>query len=563
MATYVWFRDGEYEYTNNLDINNPEKGGIYLAVRVADEIRRTVETVSDIPSTVTYNGVTYTVKYLYGCFPTGKPYGTSTIGYGGSNEGTFFGCYELKQLPTLPNTIDYTTLDSLYKYCYVLPSALTLPEGVVSMRYTYERCRELENFPPIPSTVTRLDGCFWHCYKMQTAPTLPPAVTNLYYTFCYCTSLTSAPEIPATVTNMDHTFYGCENLSGNIVVNNTPTIYSLLFRNTVNDIYIVNGGTAGSVWKDTIAPSYSNVHYEADDHPAPSLSSLTAIRVASNGSTTPAERGLWAYLTAQVGISTDLLPVGWTSEYSSTSVEMDGTTITPTWTASASTGTITLTAWVNINDLSAHTFAVSVTEDIKEGATTKATSTSATLSTTLPKSYALVDYYHDPVTGTEGFAIGKYAEHADLFDVAMPSLFEDTLTAQDMTSQEIDDFVDSIGGGGTSMAWQLITSTTFSASTQRFDITNYVNNNSELAFIMKWSGTNRCSAPVIIPDIFFDVMGDGTMFFETGAYFTSTAKMGNRLGVYKSSTTFNIGVDWCYYEDSLHNCDVAIYGKAK
>ena len=452
MATYVWFRDGEYEYTNNLDINNPEKGGTYLAVRVADEIRRTVETVSNIPSTVTYNGVTYTVKYLYGCFPTGKPYGTSTTGYGGSNEGTFYDCYELKQLPTLPNTIDYTTLDSLYKYCYVLTSALTLPEGVVSMRYTYERCREMETVPPIPSTVTRMDDCFWNCYKLQTSPTLPPAVTNLCYTFCNCTSLTSAPEIPATATNMDHTFYGCENLSGNIVVNNTPTIYSLLFRNTVNDIYIVNGGTAGSVWKDTIAPSYSNVHYEADDHPAPSLSSLTAIRVASNGSTTPAERGLWAYLTAQVGISTDLLPVGWTSEYSSTSVEMDGTTITPTWTASASTGTITLTAWVNINDLSAHTFAVSVTEDIKEGATTKGTAISATLSTTLPKSYALVDYYHDPVTGTEGMAIGKYAEHADLLDIAVPSLFEDTLTAQDMTSQEIDDFVDSIGGGGDPIA---------------------------------------------------------------------------------------------------------------
>ena len=150
MATYVWFRDGEYEYTNNLDINNPEKGGTYLAVRVADEIRRTVETVSNIPSTVTYNGVTYTVKYLYGCFPTGKPYGTSTTGYGGSNEGTFYDCYELKQLPTLPNTIDYTTLDSLYKYCYVLTSALTLPEGVVSMRYTYERCREMETVPPIP-----------------------------------------------------------------------------------------------------------------------------------------------------------------------------------------------------------------------------------------------------------------------------------------------------------------------------------------------------------------------------------------------------------------------------
>lgn len=445
MANYVWFRDGDYEYTNQLSTGNPEDKGTKVAVRVAGDIRNTVETVSNIPSTVTYNGITYTVKYLYGIFPSHKPYGEYQYGQGGSGEGTFFGCYELKQLPTLPNTIDYTALDYLYKYCYALTSVMTLPEGVVSMRNTYERCRELENFPPIPSTVTRLDNCFWYCYKMQTAPTLPPAVTNLHYTFSDCTAITSAPEIPATVTNMDHTFDNCENLSGNVVVNNTPVYYSLLFRNTVNDIYIVNGGTAGSVWKDAIAPAYSNVHYEADDHPAPRLSSFSATRVASNGSTTPAEKGLWAYLTAQVSISEAYLPVGWTNEFGSTTTTMDGTTITPTWTASASTGTITLTAWVNINDLSAHTFAVTVTEDIKEGATTKKTLTTATLTATVPKAYALVDYYHDPTTGREGMAIGKYAEHADLLDVAVPSLFEDTVQV-DGTATFNDDILIDLSG---------------------------------------------------------------------------------------------------------------------
>jgi hypothetical protein len=249
---------------------------------------------------------------------------------------------------------------------------------------------------------------------------------------------------------MRQCFSGCTSLTGNIVVNNQITEeynYRNVFYNTVNDIYIMNGGTAGSVWKDAIAPSYSNVHYEADDHPAPSLSSFSATRVASNGSTTPAERGLWVYLSAQANISTDYLPVGWASEFGSTTVEMDGTTITPTWTASASTGTITLTAWVNINDLSAHTFTLSISELIKEGTTTKKTLTTAMLTATLPKAYALVDYYHDPATGTEGMAVGKYAEHADLFDVAMDATFEADATFKDANGamRLLFDFIHPIG----------------------------------------------------------------------------------------------------------------------
>ena len=429
---YIWFREGDYEYTNQLGYDNPERGGTIVAVRVASEIRETVESLSSIPSTVTYEGVTYTVKYLTGSYPDGRPYGT--FDGSGSVVGTFYRCIALKQVPAFPATIDYTNIDSLYAYCRSLTSVPTLPSGVVSMRSTYSYCRGIETFPTIPSTVTRLDSCFRACSKMRTAPTLPSALTSLYYTFADCSELTTAPEIPASATNCNYTFYNCTNISGNVVVNNTPTSYAGAFKNTVNDIYIVNGGTAGSVWKDTIAPAYSNVHYEADDHPAPSLSSLSVTRVASSGSTTPAEKGLWAYLTAQVSISEAYLPVGWTSEFGSTTTTMDGTAITPTWTASASTGAITLTAWVSVSDLSAHTFALTATELVKEGATTKKTVSSATLTATLSKAYALVDYYHDPTTGTEGMAIGKYAEHADLFDVAMPSLFEDTVQVEGATT---------------------------------------------------------------------------------------------------------------------------------
>lgn len=393
--SYIWFRVGDYVYCNG------STGNTNVTVRVAPEIRKTATSVSAIPSTVTYGGVTYTVKYLYGQFPSeDKPYGTYEFNTGG--RGCFQDCNALTQIPTFPQTIDYSDLAWLYYKCYAVTSFPTLPTGAIELRNTYSQCREAQTFPAIPSTVTKLTSCFAGCSKMQTAPSVPSAVTRMNYAFQNCTSL-----------------------SGNITVNNTPTDYVKSFDGTVNDIYIINGGSAGTVWKNTIAPAYSNVHYEADDHPAPTLSSITATRVASNGSTTFAEEGLWAYLTATVSISTEYLPVGWTSEFGSTTTKQDGTTITPTWNISVSADTITLTAWVNVNDLSSHVFSLSVSELVKEGSTTKKTVTSSTMTATLTKAYALVDYYHDTNTGTEGMAIGKYAESADLLDCALPAIFED------------------------------------------------------------------------------------------------------------------------------------------
>lgn len=57
----------------------------------------------------------------------------------------------------------------------------------------------------------------------------------------------------------------------------------------------------------------------------------------------------------------------------------------------------------------------------------------------------------DILAGGHGLAFGKPAINTG-FECAMDATFEDTLTAQDMTAQEVDDFVDSIGGGGDPVA---------------------------------------------------------------------------------------------------------------
>lgn len=278
--------------------------------------------------------------------------------------------------------------------------------------------------------VTNLSNCFENCTALVTPPAVPSSVKYMNSTYSGCTNLASAPEIPSAVLYMNSCFSGCSSLSGNIVVNNTPSSTPLsMFYGTASNIYIIDESASGSSIWGYVARSYTNVHYEANDNPVPSLSSLTAIRVGSSGSTTPAEQGMYAYLEAVINVYSTYLPVGWTNGFKSATTTEDGTTITPTWQpATISSYPATIKAWVGLTDLVGHTFTLSISDSINDGSTEVKSNTSATLSVSLAKAYALVSYYHDPNTDTEGFAVGKFAEYADLFDVAMDAIFRNAST---------------------------------------------------------------------------------------------------------------------------------------
>lgn len=464
----VFFGIGDYQYSNYL-YPGPIVSETEVAVAVKKPIRETVvDGLADIPSTVTYNGVTYTVKYLIGYHAKDLD-----AGFDGGTElvACFENCRKLTQVPNLPQTINYRDANSLYEDCEALQTFNPLPEGITQLNYTYRRCYSALQFPAIPSTVTSLSNtyedarsmtqaptlppgltsmslAFQGCQQLATPPTIPTTVTNMNSAFNGCTMLASAPEIPASVTEMPRAFQRCAALAGSIVVNNDPSArgslsYQQMFTGTQNDIYIINGGNAGSVWQNSIAPAYSNVHYEADDHPNPNLMSLQLTRVASSGSTTPAEQGLWAYLSAQVEISTAYLPTGWTGRLSTISLKLDGATISPTWTTSGGpTGTLTLTAWVNVGDTNAHTFEMFAEENVSSGLTVKKVLSTPIITQTLPKAFALIDYYHDDATNLEGVAIGKYAERANLFDVAMPTRHNNKVTFRDDITLEGEGLLD-------------------------------------------------------------------------------------------------------------------------
>lgn len=224
----------------------------------------------------------------------------------------------------------------------------------------------------------------------------------------------------ASCTDASYAFRYARNLTGNIVVENSPSTYVDTFTGTTKPIYVVRSSASTSnisVWR-TIASQYNNVHYEADDNPNPTVT-VSAIRVASNGSTTQSQRGTWAYLIARVTYYTSYLPVDWTFT-KSIETTLDGTTITPTW--SGEDGTIH--AWVDLGDTERHEIGVTCTSTIlDEDDGVRATHESTTATQIIARAFATMDV----LAGGEGIAFGMFATVAGLWN-GFKSFFEDDAT---------------------------------------------------------------------------------------------------------------------------------------
>ena len=352
--------------------------------------------------------------------------------------GCFQGCTSITSVNDFFDSQNASSLENMtscFRGCISLTTAPEIPSSVTRLTDCFFSCASLVSPPEIPNSVIYMDTCFMSCVSLKTAPAIPNSVTDM--SFCFNnTGILSAPEIPASVGNMNRCFMGCDSLSGNIVVHNTPQDYTSIFSGTINPIYIINGGNAGSVWKNTIAPAFANVHYEADDNPAPALS-FAVKRVGAMNSETEVENGEYAFINATAVLYDTYLPVGWSVSFGSKTLTKDGVTQSPLWTDTNVGLTYTLKCWLSLGDTTKYTFTLQVTDTIKNSSSvTKATHASAVITQILPKAYKLVDYYHEsdpnsPNYDTEGMAVGKFATEANLFDVDMPSLFRDTVSLTD------------------------------------------------------------------------------------------------------------------------------------
>ena len=300
---------------------------------------------------------------------------------------------------------------------------------VTSLDRTFSGCTALTQAPTIPNSVTNMYGAFYNCSALTQAPTIPNGVYNLNNCFYGCTALTQAPTIPSSVRYVGSCFRRCTALAGNIEVYNIPDLQQSanIFGNTNNPIFIIDKGSGETEWQD-IASQYNNVHYEADDNPVPVVSNFTATRVSAVGATTFEANGLYAYIQARLMVYDNLIPVGWTNELKAIVLKDNGTTEAVTWQPAITDYPADVHCWAYLGDVATHTITLQITDSIKENNVEVKSNNSAELSVTVSKSYALVDYYHDTTSNTEGMAIGKYAEYPDLLDVDMPTIFRQAVS---------------------------------------------------------------------------------------------------------------------------------------
>ena len=111
------------------------------------------------------------------------------------------------------------------------------------------------------------------------------------------------------------------------------------------------------------------------------------------------------------------------------------------------------------------------------------------------------------------------------------------------------------------LPWKQLTNKTISSSSQREDISSYVDEYDELLFVCKQATGTRHYAPILIPTALMKSWANGTMYFETGAYASATAHNGIRFLIAKSDSTYKIGVEWNFFEGTANNTYVSVLGK--
>ena len=155
-----------------------------------------------IPSTVTYNGTTYSV---------------TSIGY-----SAFCNCTGLTEA-TIPNSVTEIGTGAFYNCTGI--TSVTIPNSVTSIgESAFSGCTGLTSIA-IPNSVTSIDSLAFYSCTGLTSVTIPNSVTEIgEYAFMFCTGLTEV-TIGNSVTSIDSfAFYRCTGLTSFTIPNSVTEI---------------------------------------------------------------------------------------------------------------------------------------------------------------------------------------------------------------------------------------------------------------------------------------------------------------------------------------------------
>ena len=232
-GAYSFEVDGIYYYINSDQVT---VSVTYRELYVYDDYAGDVV----IPSSVTYNGNTYSVTSIglyafYGCTNLTSvtiPNSVTSIG-----NATFFECRSLTSV-TIPNSV--TSIgEQAFSSCTSLTS-LSIPNSVTSIGgNAFYNCTSLTNVT-IPNSVTSIDRfAFYGCTSL-TNVTIGSSVTSIgNYAFEECTSLTNV-TIGNSVTSIGYNaFYYCSLDTVICKGDVPPTLEESVFDYGENTVLIV------------------------------------------------------------------------------------------------------------------------------------------------------------------------------------------------------------------------------------------------------------------------------------------------------------------------------------
>ena len=252
-----------------------ESGGVYFELEswngmtayvCQDDAHKSLTEVT-IPSTVEYDGQTYTVDRIAGyAFSDCKSLTKVTLPNTITNIGTeafvrcesldsisipnsvariendaFHDCSSLKSV-VLPTSMEYLGHGAFYG-CTSLPS-ITIPAGLTYIdSYTFSYCNALNNVN-IPSNITSIGyEAFSHCSSLKSI-SLPDGLTKIEgWSFYDCDSLLSI-TLPSSVTYLEgYVFYHCNRLDSLTISTNVKTIDKYAFNSTSIDYVAIHAGS--------------------------------------------------------------------------------------------------------------------------------------------------------------------------------------------------------------------------------------------------------------------------------------------------------------------------------
>ena len=181
-----------------------------------------------LPSTVNYNGVTYTVKAIgrYAFYDCGNLTGSLVIPNTVASIGdrAFYLCEYLDGTLTIPSSV--TTIgEAAFGWCQRLTGTLTIPNSVTSIgNYAFFRCTWFTGLT-IGNAVTAIgDLSFSMCVSMTGKLTIPNSVTTIGESaFNYCYSFTSLSLGSSLISIGDYAFFSCNGFTGSLAIPNSVT----------------------------------------------------------------------------------------------------------------------------------------------------------------------------------------------------------------------------------------------------------------------------------------------------------------------------------------------------